>query len=194
MSTSTTEPLGPTARDVQHPLPRPHTGEPDGETSPQPVDAKGHDIIDQVVPGGHGVEHRRHHGCLFFNRHLPEAEVGGAGLRVVFRVLDRVETVHENPFPLSGRERRRAVMQDQRGDEAQASCGPRLLPDCRYSSICSMIPAASRTKLRQRVPRRFSCLARSNPSGVPMSKPSIFLQMTDPLRDSNSSTNSLTSP
>src|SRR5690606_27114484 len=56
------------AGDVQYPLARAHTGHLDGEVLPQAVDAPRHQVVHQIVLGGHGVEHPGDMAGLFRDR------------------------------------------------------------------------------------------------------------------------------
>jgi hypothetical protein len=48
------------AGDVEHPLTLLHVGHSDGVGLPQPMQAHRHEVVHDVISGGHGVEHPAH--------------------------------------------------------------------------------------------------------------------------------------
>lgn len=69
------------AGQIQHLLARPHAGQRDGETFPDPVQPHRHQIVHEVVAAGHRIEYAAHPLLLVLAAHALEAEIGlvGAG-------------------------------------------------------------------------------------------------------------------
>ena len=92
MSASTTRPrprpvaqsggkIAGAAGHIQRPLPGPQAGQRQRESLPQPVRARRHQVVHQVVIAGDGVEHAAHAARLSRARNPLEAEIGGLGGR-----------------------------------------------------------------------------------------------------------------
>src|SRR5690606_19920692 len=64
------------AGDVEYPVAGPDPGHLDGVLLPQAVDAAGHQVVHQVVPGGDGMEHLGHAPGFLRHRDFLEAKMG----------------------------------------------------------------------------------------------------------------------
>src|SRR5690606_10000959 len=65
------------ASDVQHLVSCPHGGDFDSEALPQTVDAAGHEVVHEVVFGGHGMEYVSDACGFLFNGDFFKTKVGG---------------------------------------------------------------------------------------------------------------------
>jgi len=80
----------------QHAVAVARAGQLDGEALPQPVHAAGHQVVHQVVLGGHGVEHLGHLLRLLAFRHVLVAEMGGRFCVMRFARVGHVTFAEKN--------------------------------------------------------------------------------------------------
>ncbi len=62
---------------VQRALPGPQLGQLQRETFPEPMHARGHQVVHQVVASGDGIEDAAHAPGLLCPRHALETKIGG---------------------------------------------------------------------------------------------------------------------